>query len=307
MSGPAYRSLVESGALERRAEAALELLQPCRVCPRRCGAERLAGAEGACRTGRLVAVAAHFPHHGEEDCLRGSRGSGTIFFCGCNLLCPFCQNWETSHECEGEPLSAERLAEMMLELEAAGCHNINWVTPTHVVPQALEALAIAARAGLSLPIVYNSGGYDAVETLRLLEGVVDIYMPDFKFWDAAAAGRILGVPDYPEAARRAIREMHRQVGDLVIDGRGLATRGLLVRHLVLPNGVAGTPQVAAWLASEISQDTFLNVMPQYRPAGLVAAPAGRARFAELARPIEREEFFEAVAAARAAGLRRFAR
>jgi putative pyruvate formate lyase activating enzyme len=251
-------------------------------------------------------VASAFAHLGEEDCLRGWRGSGTIFFSGCNLGCVFCQNWDISHEVAGCAVSPERLADLMLELQAQGCHNLNWVTPSHVVPQALEAVAIAARRGLCLPLVYNSGGYDAVPTLRVLDGVVDIYMADFKFWDAAVAARLCQGRDYPERAREALREMHRQVGDLVLDEHGLARRGLLVRHLVMPGGLAGTGELAQWLARELSPDTYVNVMDQYRPAGQVAARAD-GPFADVNRPITSREFREARRQAHTAGLCRFDR
>ncbi len=300
---PAYRALARTGELARRAAAALEGLAACRVCPRACGVNRLRDQTGVCRIGRRARVASFFPHFGEEDCLRGWRGSGTIFFGGCNLRCVFCQNHDISHVPAGRPLSAEQLAAVMLELQAAGCHNLNWVTPSHVVPQLLEALALAADRGLRLPIVYNSSGYDAPETLRWLDGVVDIYLPDFKFWDPAVARRLAHAPDYPAVARAALRAMHRQVGDLVCDASGLARRGVLVRHLVLPGGLAGTRSVAAWLARELSPRTWINVMAQYHPAGPVrAAPE---QYPELNRPLEPGEFGQALAEARAAGLSRF--
>jgi putative pyruvate formate lyase activating enzyme len=252
-------------------------------------------------------VSSYFPHTGEEDCLRGWRGSGTIFFAGCNLGCLFCQNWDLSHERDGRPVTAERLADMMLELQEQGCHNINWVTPSHVVPQALEALEVAASRGLRLPIVYNSGGYDALETIRLLDGVVDIYMPDFKFWDAGVAQRLAKAPDYRDAACAAIAEMHRQVGDLVLDRRGLARRGLLIRHLVMPNNLAGTREVACWLTQTLSRDTYINVMAQYHPDGMVTRDAALGAWADLDRPISDAEFRGALAQAAAAGLHRFDR
>jgi putative pyruvate formate lyase activating enzyme len=304
-SYPSYRALVKTGDLRRRAAEALQMLAECHVCPRQCGVDRLHERTGLCRIGRFARVASAAPHFGEEDCLRGSRGSGTIFFSGCNLLCGFCQNYDISHEREGELVTPERLAGLMLELQEAGCHNINWVTPSHVVPQALEALAIAAEQGLRLPIVYNTGGYDSLESLRLLEGVVDIYMPDFKFWDPAVAERLCGARDYPEVARAAIREMHRQVGDLALDDRGLARRGVLVRHLVMPNGLAGTRPVAEWLAQKISPDTFVNVMNQYHPDGLALEADADARFHDLRRTVSAQEFRTAMAEARAAGLHRF--
>ncbi|MCX7824258.1 MAG: radical SAM protein [Verrucomicrobiae bacterium] len=302
---PSYVALAASGELKRRAAAATAALAKCRVCPRACGVDRLRGEAGACGIGRQARVASCFPHHGEEDCLRGWRGSGTIFFSGCNLLCVFCQNWEISHGREGRDVPPERLAELMLALQSAGCHNINWVTPTHVVPQALEALVIAVEHGLKLPIVYNSGGYDALEMLRLLDGVVDIYMPDFKLWDPDVAERLLKARDYPEVARRALQEMHRQVGMLQLDDDGLARRGVLVRHLVMPNGLAGTGEIARWLAETLSPDTYINVMAQYHPAGGVGGADEMGRLRDIARPITVGEFRAALAEARRGGLWRF--
>jgi len=295
---PGYVTLAASGELQRRADQAVAMLACCRLCPHQCRVDRLGGQLGICGIGRRACVASYGPHHGEEDCLRGWRGSGTIFFSGCNLRCVFCQNWDISHETTGEIVSSDRLAEIMLELQQMGCHNINWVTPTHVVAQCLEALALAADRGLRLPIVYNSGGYDSVETLHWLDGVVDIYMPDFKFWDDTVAARLTSASDYPQVARAAIREMYRQVGDLEFDEEGLASRGLLVRHLVMPNGLAGSAEVARWLATELSPDTYCNVMAQYYPAGEAF------RYWELNRRITASEFAEAVAAAHRAGLRR---
>lgn len=302
---PAYLALARSGVLQRRAAAAVAALARCRCCPRACAVDRLHDQTGVCGVGRLARVASHFPHFGEEDCLRGWCGSGTIFFSGCNLRCVFCQNFDISHHGVGAAVSAARLAEMMLELQAAGCHNLNWVTPSHVVPQALEALALAVEAGLRLPVVYNSSGYDSLETLRWLDGVVDIYLPDFKFWEPDVAGRLAHARDYPDAARAALREMHRQVGDLVFDDAGLARRGLLVRHLVMPGGLAGTRPFAEWLVREVSPGTLVNVMEQYHPAGAVLETPGR--FPDLARRVSPEECRIARAEARAAGLRRFDR
>jgi putative pyruvate formate lyase activating enzyme len=262
--------------------------------------DRLANKTAACKTGRYATVSSYFPHLGEEDCLRGWRGSGTIFFCWCNLRCQFCQNYSISQRGEGETARPERLAEMMLELQAQGCHNINWVTPEHVVPQALEALTIAVEHGLHIPIVYNTSAYDSLDSLHLLDGIVDIYMPDFKIWDSQLALRYLLAKDYPETARRAIQEMHRQVGALKFDEQGLAKRGVLVRHLVMPGGVAGTPEVMRFLAEEVSPDTYVNVMAQYRPDNKVSAE----KFAEINRPITRAEYAEAINLALAAGLSR---
>jgi putative pyruvate formate lyase activating enzyme len=301
---PAYLALHASGELARRAARAVASLADCRACPRLCGVDRLADRRAVCRSGRWARVASYFPHHGEEDCLRGSLGSGTIFFSWCNLRCAFCQNWETSHEGEGTETPPGVLAGMMLQLQERGCHNLNLVTPEHVVPQVLEALVIAVERGLRIPIVYNTSAYDAMESLRWMDGVVDIYMPDFKVWEEDAASRFLSAPDYPAAARQAIREMHRQVGDLVIGPDGLARRGLLVRHLVLPGGMAGTPEVARWLAREISAETYLNLMDQYRPAGEVLHPRSRERYGVLGRTVTETEWEGALGAVRAAGLRR---
>jgi putative pyruvate formate lyase activating enzyme len=302
---PAYLALGRKGELNQRALSAVAGLVQCQLCPRKCSVNRCSDQLGFCRIGRQARVASYGPHLGEEDCLRGWRGSGTIFFSGCNLGCAFCQNWDISHENAGGLVSPREVADMMLELQRQGCHNINWVTPTHVLPQALEALVLAVEDGLRLPIVYNSGGYDSVESLRLLDGVVDVYMPDFKFWDEDVAERMARARDYPEVARQAIQEMHRQVGDLAMDERGLARRGLLVRHLVMPDDRASTRQVARWLAKEISPDTYINVMAQYHPEGEARARGPGNRYADIARPITNEEFRAALLAARAAGLRRF--
>jgi len=300
---PGYRDLLESGELTRRAERAVAALEDCAMCARECHADRTAeaGLKSYCRTGRRAWVSSYFAHHGEEDCLRGWRGSGTIFFSHCNLRCVFCQNYEISWLGEGRPVDARELAEIMLQLQAQGCHNINCVTPSHVVPQILEALVLAAEKGLCLPLVYNTGAYDSLEALRLLDGVVDIYMPDFKFWDPAVGREMANAPDYAAVAARAVKEMHRQVGDLVIGADGLARRGLLVRHLVMPGGLAGTREVMRFLATEISADTYVNIMPQYRPEGRASLhPA-------IDRGITAAEWREALAAARQEGLRRFAR
>lgn len=297
---PSYVELWKSGELSRRANLLREALANCTLCPRRCGVDRTGPiGKGFCRTGREAIVSSYFPHHGEERCLRGWGGSGTIFFSECNLRCIFCQNYEISHLGEGRPVSAKELAEMMLTLQRRGCHNINFVTPTHVVPQIVEALEIAVPRGLRIPLVYNTGGYDSVETLRLLEGIIDIYMPDIKFDDPDVARALAHAPDYPQVVREAIREMHRQVGDLVIDEQGLARRGLLVRHLVMPDGLAGTRALMRFLAQEISRDTFVNIMPQYRPEGKAIGHP------QLGRPITWREYREAVAIAREEGLWRF--
>ncbi|MCS7237724.1 MAG: radical SAM protein [Thermoguttaceae bacterium] len=297
---PSYVQIWQSGELARRADQLREALVNCTLCPRRCGANRTGPtAKGFCRTGREAIVSSFFAHHGEERCLRGWAGSGTIFFSQCNLRCIFCQNYEISHLGEGRPVSAKELAEMMLALQRRGCHNINFVTPSHVVPQIVEALEIAIPRGLRIPLVYNTGGYDSVETLRLLEGIIDIYMPDIKFDDPEVARALAGAPDYPEVVRAAIREMHRQVGDLVVDEKGIARRGLLVRHLVMPEGLAGTRPLMRFLVQEISKNTFVNIMPQYRPEGKAFAHP------QLNRPITWQEYREALAVAREEGLWRF--
>jgi putative pyruvate formate lyase activating enzyme len=263
---PAYLSLHESGELARRADAALAHLKRCDLCASGCHVNRLLSTKGAvCRTGERAVVYSCGPHHGEERPLVGRSGSGTIFFSWCNLRCVFCQNWEISRKGQGREVDAEELADMMLELQEMGCHNINFVTPSHVVAQILAAISLAAGQGLRLPLVFNSGGYDSPEALALLDGVVDIYMPDMKFADSLIARKYLGVGDYAEVNRAAVREMHRQVGDLVQDEAGVALRGLLIRHLVLPENLAGTDRILAFIAREISPDTYLNLMDQYRP------------------------------------------
>ncbi len=298
---PSYLRLHRSGELAERAQRAVEGLASCRACPRQCQVDRLADQTAVCKTGRYAWVSSYFPHLGEENCLRGWRGSGTIFFAWCNLRCQFCQNYDISHLGHGLETPPERLAAMMLELQAVGCHNINWVTPEHVVPQVLEALVLAVEAGLRLPIVYNTSAYDSLESLRLLDGVVDIYMPDFKIWDPDLAHRYLLARDYPEMARQAIREMHRQVGELKMDEYGLAKRGVLVRHLVMPGGVAGARAIMEFLAREISPHTYVNIMAQYYPAGRVSAE----RFPEINRRITCQEYEDALRAAQQAGLYRF--
>ncbi|MBI4506541.1 MAG: radical SAM protein [Chloroflexi bacterium] len=310
-SWPAYLAAYESGLLREKVAQALELLgqrvddgerPTCLVCPRQCRVARLDDEPGYCRVGRYAAVSSHFPHFGEEDCLRGWRGSGTVFFTSCNLRCVFCQNWEVSQAREGHTVTPERLADIYLQLQEWGCHHLNWVTPEHVVPQALEALYLAVQRGLRLPVVYNTSAYDAPECLALLDAVVDIYMPDFKFWDAELARRYVGARDYPERVRHSIREMHRQVGDLAIDPETrLARRGLLVRHLVMPGFLDDSREIFRWLASEISPDTYVNVMDQYHPDGAVLRSE---KYAELRRLLRPDEHRQALALAGEAGLQR---
>ncbi|HJW84807.1 MAG TPA: radical SAM protein [Anaerolineae bacterium] len=295
---PAYLSLYRSGELRRRAELAVERLAHCEACPRNCGVDRLADRSAACKTGRYARVSSYFPHLGEEDCLRGWNGSGTIFFAWCNLRCVFCQNFDISQLGKGQVTPPQSLAGMMLALQALGCHNINLVTPEHAVPQVLEALVPAIEAGLRLPIVYNTSAYDSLESLRLLDGVVDIYMPDFKFWDPQSSLRYLKARDYPEAARRAIAEMQRQVGDLKLDENGVARRGVLVRHLVMPGYLDETEAILRFLAEEVSPDTYVNVMAQYRPANKVSVE----KYPELNRRISSQEYRAAIEFAHQAGL-----
>jgi putative pyruvate formate lyase activating enzyme len=302
MACPSYLGLSRA-EIDRRVEEGLRALESCQVCPRNCGVNRREGETAVCRCGRRARVSGYFPHLGEEDCLRGTRGSGTIFFGGCNLCCVFCQNWETSQDGAGEEVSPRDLAAMMLELQDQGCHNINWVTPEHVVPQILEAMPYAIEGGLRLPIVYNTGGYDSLHSLSLLDGIVDIYMPDFKYWDARLSARLLGAKDYPEVARAALREMHRQVGDLSLDENGLARRGLLVRHLVMPEATGDAARIFEWLATELGPETYVNVMAQYRPEGRARRVPDR--YPEIARPTSPEEHDAAIEAARRAGLHRF--
>jgi putative pyruvate formate lyase activating enzyme len=297
---PAYLQVYARDQLAPRVERALELLESCTACPRGCRVNRLENKFGVCKTGRHAVVSSYFPHHGEEDCLRGWRGSGTIFFAGCNLRCVFCQNFDISWQARGTPAPARRLAGMMLELQAQGCHNINLVTPEHVAPQIVEALPYAIEQGLRIPLVYNTSAYDSLQSLKLLDGLVDIYMPDFKYWDSEMARRYSRAPDYPEVARRVIKEMHRQVGNLVMAQNGLAQRGLLIRHLVMPEDVAGTRHVMRWIAAELSPETFVNLMAQYHPAGKVS-PSEHAVINRRLSPVEYER---ALDAAWRAGLRR---
>ena len=298
---PRYCLAHRNASLQAKALQAVARLSDCTLCPRQCRVNRKAGERGFCRTGEQAVVASWHAHFGEEDPLVGKNGSGTIFFSHCNLLCNFCQNFEISHQGEGCEISSEALAQIMLNLQAAGCHNINFVTPSHVVPQILSALVIAAENGLEVPLVYNSSGYDSVDTLKILDGVIDIYMPDFKFWDSTIAEQTCRAPDYPEAARRAIVEMHRQVGDLVIGTDGVASGGLLVRHLVLPQELAGTSQVMTFIAEQVSSNTYVNIMNQYRPCGRAAEVEA------MDRPVTRKEYIDAVTEARAAGITRLDR
>ena len=291
-------NLIPLEVLQDHARAALAHLEACDICPRCCGVDRLKDERGFCRCGRLARVAGFAPHFGEEAPLVGQSGSGTIFFSGCNLSCVFCQNYDISQQDADREVSAASLAGMMLSLQYQGCHNINFVTPSHVVPQILEALVLAREEGLSIPLVYNSGGYDSLETLRLLEGIFDIYMPDAKYGSDEQALAYSSAPGYTGIMKVAIREMHRQVGDLAIDEDAVARRGLLVRHLVLPVDAAKTVEVVRFLSEEISPKTFLNVMDQYRPE------YNACRFSELCRPLLQQEYAHALRLAAQAGLTR---
>ena len=285
-----------SDTTTRLAEA-YKLLSPCRLCPRNCKVMRLEGQTGFCGIGREAVISSYGPHFGEERPLVGRHGSGTIFFAGCNLGCLFCQNYDISHLRSGEEVSTEYIASIMLALEERGCHNVNFVTPTHVSPQIMEATRTARKKGLSVPTVYNCGGYESVETLKLLEGTIDIYMPDAKYAHPRWAKKFSTAGDYPEVMKAALKEMHRQVGDLVIED-GVAVRGLLVRHLVMPNNVAGSREVIDFIAGEISPNTYINIMDQYYPC----YKAGEF-FGEIDRRITREEFNDACTYAREKGLR----
>ena len=298
---PAYLKTYEDGRLQEKVDEAFSHLGPsCQVCPRLCkGVDRRQDQFGVCKVGRYSRVASAFPHFGEEDVLRGWKGSGTIFFSWCNLRCVFCQNFETSQMGEGEEV--DPLARVMLRLQEKGSHNINFVTPEHVVPQIVEALPYAIELGLRLPLVYNTSSYDSPGSVRVMDGLVDVYMPDFKLWDSQRSRTYLVAPDYPEVARRTVSEMARQVGELTVDDEGLALRGVLVRHLVMPGMLEDTGEIMSWLAS-LSQDTYVNVMDQYYPAWKAETEA---RYASINRRVHPEEMDQAYQAAREAGLWRF--
>jgi len=294
----AYLELYRSGKLRERIDAAVSLLESCYVCPRICNVNRLTADVGKCQTPREAMVSSYGSHFGEEAPLVGKHGSGTIFFTNCNLRCLFCQNYSISHLGHGQNVSKEKLARIMLFLQAEGCHNINLVSPTHVVPQVLEALELAAESGLHLPLVYNSGDYDSVETLRILDGVIDIYMPDMKYDDEESARELSDVESYPEINKAAIKEMHRQTRDLEVDGEGVVQRGLLIRHLVLPRGLAGTKSIINFISNEISGNTYVNIMDQYHPCYKAS------QIPSLRRRISSVEFHEALSLAREAGISR---
>lgn len=293
-----YIELARTGKLAEKLESLTEILRECRLCPRECGVNRLEGQLGYCQAGADLMVSSAFPHFGEEPPLVGQHGSGTIFLTHCNLRCIFCQNYDISHLGRGEPIAPSDMARTMVRLQEMGCHNINFVTPTHYAAQIVAALPLGIEMGLRLPIVYNCSGYESLEILQLLDGIVDIYMPDAKFMEAQDARQFCNAPDYPEVLRVVLKEMHRQVGDLVMDEDGIAMRGLLVRHLVLPEGAAGTAEVVCFLSQEISKNTYLNVMAQYHPDYQAC------RYPELSRPISVREYGQALALAKEAGLAR---
>ncbi len=294
---PAYEKLEQDSKLAHRIEQAYSLFEQCELCPRRCGVNRLNGERGFCRAPANVMVYTANPHFGEEISLTGKQGSGTIFFSNCNLRCVFCQNWPIAHEGHGKEIQDEDLADMMIHIQDIGCHNINLVTPTHVMPNIVSATRMALKKGLRIPLVYNTSGYERVEMLKILDGIVDIYLPDMKFMDGKEAGLYLGgAADYPEAAKKAIIEMHRQVGEHKVDSRGIATRGLMIRHLVMPNRVAGTKSFIQWVAQNLPKSTYVNIMPQYH----VAYKAFD--YPQIWRRINTREFLEAMRWAEESGL-----
>ncbi len=295
---PGYLGLYESGELDRRIESLQEILKSCTLCPRQCKVNRLNGELGYCRAGVDLRVSSVFPHHGEEPPLVGRYGSGTIFLAHCNLRCVFCQNYDISHHGDGECVKTDQMARHMVKLQEIGCHNINFVTPTHYAAQIMAALPRAIELGLRVPLVYNCGGYESLEVIELLDGVMDIYMPDVKFFSSEVAGRFCNASDYPENVRPVLREMYRQVGDLRINSGGIAERGLLIRHLVMPHGLAGTEQVMRFIAQELSPHSYVNVMAQYRPVYQAV------EYPDLNRPITMEEFLGAIEIARRYGLHR---
>lgn len=295
---PLYLEKLTPAELNSRVDTLQNMLEECRLCPNECSVNRLAGETGNCHSTDEVVISRYGPHFGEEPELVGLYGSGTIFFTNCNLSCIYCQNYDISQLGIGNRISIDELANIMISLQSRGCHNINLVTPTHFVPQIVEALIIAIEKGLEIPLVYNCGGYESVETLRLLEDIIDIYMPDIKYSDNEIATRLSGIKNYWNVVRSAIKEMYRQVGDLHIDRKGIAKRGLLIRHLVLPNNLAGSEKVIDFIADEISKETYLNIMDQYHPAFKAAEDK------KLMRRIKPDEYERVVEYARFKGLHR---
>ena len=295
---PSYINLHKSGELQKRISALTDMLRHCRLCPRHCKVNRLQGELGFCRAGDKLILSSAFAHFGEEAPLVGTMGSGTIFLTHCNLHCVFCQNHDISHLGQGEPVTLQQLASYMTALQQRGCHNINFVTPTHYVPQIISALPYAIERGLRIPLVYNCGGYESLEVIKLLDGIIDIYMPDVKWSDSRVAKKYAQAPDYPTVVKEVLKEMHRQVGDLHISKEGLAERGLLIRHLVMPEGLAGARELMHYIATEISSHSYVNIMSQYRPEYRAC------EFPELNRRITHREYLEALACAKAEGLYR---
>lgn len=285
---PSYISLFEKGELIQRIELLNEFLRECRLCPRECRVNRMDGEVGVCQAGLDLTISSAFPHFGEEPPLVGNHGSGTIFLTHCNLRCIFCQNYDISHLGRGERISTSDLARIMLRLQELGCHNINFVTPTHYAPQIVASLPEAIEKGLRLPIVYNCSGYESLEVIRLLEGIIDIYMPDAKYMDEKYSKRFSNAPDYPEVIKKVLKEMYRQVGDLTINAKGVAERGLLIRHLVMPGGVASSEAMLKFIAEEISIHSYVNIMEQYRPEYQAH------EYHEISRRITLKEYMEAI-------------
>jgi putative pyruvate formate lyase activating enzyme len=295
---PHYINLHKTSELKKRVPLLNDILKNCKLCPRQCGVNRLKGEVGFCKAGEELMISSAFPHFGEEPPLVGNRGSGTIFLTHCNLKCIFCQNYDISHQGHGEIISSEQLAEYMHSLQKRGCHNINFVTPTHYLPQITAALPYAIDLGLNIPLVYNCGGYETLEVIHLLDGIIDIYMPDVKFARREVAEKYTQAPDYPEVVKKALKEMHRQVGDLQINAEGIAERGLLIRHLVMPNGLASSRELMHFIATEISPHSYVNVMSQYRPEYKASD------YPELSRGITHQEYIEAIDSAKDEGLDR---
>lgn len=293
---PSYLNSYNSGGLKKITEEAFASLEYCQICPRKCKVNRLKGQTGFCRTGLNARVCSFMPHHGEEPPISGANGSGTIFFSNCNMACAYCQNYQFSQSGEGREVDFNEIAGFMLQLQEMGCHNINLVTPTHVMPQILKALGAAVIKGLNIPLVYNTGGYELVEMIKLLEGIVDIYLPDMRYAEAEMAGKYSSAPDYPELNRAAVKEMHRQVGIAKINKTGIIERGLIIRHLVLPDNISGTNKIMKFIAQEISTDTYISLMSQYQPYHKAA------QFKELSRRIFYQEYEEAKSAMEKYGL-----
>jgi putative pyruvate formate lyase activating enzyme len=285
---PSYINLFEKGELNKRVELLQEFIKKCELCPRQCHVNRLNGEVGYCGAGSDLMVSSAFPHFGEEPPLVGFNGSGTIFLTHCNLRCIFCQNYDISHLGRGDRITLSDMARAMVKLQEMGCHNINFVTPTHYASQIVASLHKAMEWGLRLPIVYNCSGYESIEVIRLLEGIVDIYMPDIKFMDGKYSKRYSNAPDYPEVIKKVLKEMHRQVGDLTANSKGVAERGLLIRHLVMPGGVASSEAVLKFIAEEISVHSYVNIMNQYRPEYRAN------EYSEISHPITHQEYLEAI-------------